>query len=48
MDIAGLAYSVVGATSLSAWARFGEDFAGFSGTSSSSIQAIERPNFKRA
>jgi 3,4-dihydroxy-9,10-secoandrosta-1,3,5(10)-triene-9,17-dione 4,5-dioxygenase len=30
MDIAGLAYSVVKATSLPAWSRFGEEFAGFS------------------
>ena len=30
MKIAGLAYSVVSASSLAAWARFGEDFAGFS------------------
>ena len=30
MEIAGLAYSVVSATDLGAWARFGEDFAGFS------------------
>lgn len=30
MEIAGLAYSVVSATDLGAWASFGEDFAGFS------------------
>ena len=30
MQIAGLAYSVVSATDLSSWARFAEDFAGFS------------------
>lgn len=30
MEIAGLAYSVVSATDLAAWARFGADFAGFS------------------
>lgn len=30
MQNAGLAYSVISATNLGAWARFGEDFAGFS------------------